>query len=605
MKFDTNNKLVFLVLILFLILSVSLYFLSLQGLKQYERSTKDLTNKYINNTVLSTFDDTKKVLTAQLQNAFLDEKILDSIYNKKRDDLYTYMKPIYDSIKRVTPGLEVMHFIHPNNDSFIRIHKPEAEDNNVALYKPLIVKVNKEHKVQTGFEAGKFGYYMRLIIPIFKDKDYIGLVEIGLNTKTVLEKLKNSISSDIIILVDKKAIKSKYINKIKHFYNSYAITSSTNKNLFLNLIAHKNHLLNNNNILEMNQQFYRVNQVKLKDLNGDSYLVSILNITDKRLFEKKQLILNFLIIFSILIILYFVYRNFKKTIDKQNILIDKYNKSLEKKVEDRTKELTLTNEKLNETLHHLEETKEDLVSAQKMAELGELLSLMTHEINSPLGVSIMGSSHMGDIVDDFLRIYKEDNLTQEDLESFIDNIQEIVKILNLNLNSTKNLVNSFKNIAVDQALEEKRTFNVKEYILQILLALKSKTSRRKIKISVECEDGLFLESYPGIFSQILTNLINNSLMHGFEENEEGNIKIIISNLENNIEMIYIDNGKGIPKELIHKVFDQYFTTKKGHGGTGLGLYIIKEIVTQKLNGHIEISTSEAKGTKFSIIIPNV
>ena len=378
-----------------------------------------------------------------------------------------------------------------------------------------------------------------------------------------------------------------------------------NNKLFLELISNDKDLLNSETIIEINQQYFRVSKLKLKDLNGTSYLVSLLNITDTRLFEKKQLLINFVIIFIILTILYFVYKNFKKTIHEKNILITKTNKSLEQKVVNRTKKLTEANEKLNETLHNLTQTKKDLVSAQKMAALGELVTSITHEINSPLGVSITTSSHISYLTNEIYELNKKEGLSLEEFESFVNSLEEMSKILDINLNNTKKLVSSFKNIAIDQALEEQRDFEIKEYISEILLSLKSKIRERKINIAVQCDENLVLNSYPGSFGQILTNLINNSLLHGFEQNDEGEIKISINDLENEIEMIYQDNGKGIPLELSNKVFNQYFTTKKGTGGTGLGLYIIKDIVTEKLNGNIEISALEEKGVKFLIKIPKI
>ena len=200
------------------------------------------------------------------------------------------------------------------------------------------------------------------------------------------------------------------------------------------------------------------------------------------------------------------------------------------------------------------------------------------------------------------KAYANEEMSQEDFEKFIKNIKEISNILSINLNNTIDLVKSFKNVAVDQATNEQRTFDIKEYILEILLALKSKTKKTKIDIEVECNENLVLNSYPGYISQILTNLVNNSILHGFDKNEEGKIDIIITDLKENIEIIYQDNGKGIPENLSDSIFNQYFTTKKGKGGTGLGLYIIKELVTNKLNGNIEIGQIK-KGFKIIVNLP--
>jgi len=282
--------------------------------------------------------------------------------------------------------------------------------------------------------------------------------------------------------------------------------------------------------------------------------------------------------------------------------VEELSKSLEEKVNERTKDLKKTNKKLSTTLKNLTDAKKDLLAAEKMAALGELVGSITHEINSPLGVSITTSSYLKELSNNIEKIYNKEEMSEEDFESFIKNTKEISEILSINLNNTLNLVKSFKNVAVDQATNEQRVFDIKEYILEILLALKSKTKKTKIDIEVECNENLVLNSYPGYISQILTNLVNNSILHGFDKNEEGKIDIIITDLKENIEIIYQDNGKGIPENLSDSIFNQYFTTKKGKGGTGLGLYIIKELVTNKLNGNIEIGQIK-KGFKIIVNLP--
>lgn len=279
--------------------------------------------------------------------------------------------------------------------------------------------------------------------------------------------------------------------------------------------------------------------------------------------------------------------------------------NLEKEVVKRTKDLKDTNKKLNETLENLIDTKKDLISAEKMASLGELVGSITHEINSPLGVSITTNSFLSDITKNIEQLYTTENMSEEEFEIFIKQVKELSEILSINLTNTSNLVKSFKDVAVDQATEGKREFDIKKYIFEILLAIKSKTKKTKIDIEVLCNDNILLNSYPGYLSQILTNLINNSILHGFKENEKGKINITVNDLKENIEIIYKDNGQGIAQELTNKIFDQYFTTKKGKGGTGLGLYIIKELVTKKLNGNIQIGTADERGFEIRITIPKV
>jgi signal transduction histidine kinase len=288
--------------------------------------------------------------------------------------------------------------------------------------------------------------------------------------------------------------------------------------------------------------------------------------------------------------------------NKQNKL-DELNNDLEQKVLKRTSDLNESNIKLKDTLDNLQKTKKDLIVSEKMAILGELVGSITHEINSPLGICITSTSHIQEMTKKIDNLYKKEEMSEDEFKIFLKDLFELTKIISINLDNTSKLVKSFKNVAVDQAIEEKREFFLKEYIEEILLSLKSKTKKTNIQISVECKEKLILNTYPNFIFQILTNFINNSLLHGFEKDEEETINIIIHDLDNEIELIYKDNGKGIPEELKENIFQQYFTTKKGKGGTGLGLYIIKRIVTEKLNGDIQINKKKTKGVEFLIKIP--
>jgi len=269
------------------------------------------------------------------------------------------------------------------------------------------------------------------------------------------------------------------------------------------------------------------------------------------------------------------------------------------------RKLKKSNKKLKVTLANLKETREDLLASEKMATLGELVGGVTHEIISPLSVGIMGSSYISDMTDDINELYNAQDMSEGDFRDYIADVSETSKSISLNLNRTKILVNSFKDVAVDQAFEDVRDFVVKSYVDEILLSMTSKLKQTKIKVHVECDGRLVVKSHPGYIAQILFNFINNSLTHGFKENEEGEIRIIFTekSLDKKLELIYKDNGKGVPEKINHKVFDEFYTTKKGQGGTGLGLYIVKTIVENKLGGIISFKSDVGKGVEIKILIP--
>ena len=249
----------------------------------------------------------------------------------------------------------------------------------------------------------------------------------------------------------------------------------------------------------------------------------------------------------------------------------------------------------------MKNTQDKLVEAEKMASLGGLVAGVAHEINTPVGIGLTGITHLLQLTDDLKKVYSNDNLSKEELEEYLNVSEEISRLINSNLNRTAQLVKSFKQVAVDQTNEEKRKFNMKEYVSEILFSINSITKKAKIKIQVSCDDKININSYPGAVSQIITNLIINSIRHGFKEKENGEVIIDISKNENEIKFIFKDNGQGILEENINKIFDPFFTTNRNEGGTGLGLNIIYNIVTNTLNGSIKCISKRGHGVEFIII----
>ena len=260
---------------------------------------------------------------------------------------------------------------------------------------------------------------------------------------------------------------------------------------------------------------------------------------------------------------------------------------------------TLVNEKTDE----LKLVMNELSEKEKLASLGSLVSGIAHEINTPLGVAVSAGSLLENLLNTSQEKIATGKMTKSDFVSHMESMDESVAIINTNLNRASTLVKSFKQIAVNQSIEEKTRFNVSEYLDAILLSLKHILKQKKHQINVICDKGLEIDSFPGAFSQIITNLIMNSLTHGFEENETGDINIEFKIAGRNLEFIYSDNGKGIDPTVIQKIFDPFFTTNRSKGGSGLGLNIVYNIVTSQLHGKISCSSELGKGTTFKTTIP--
>lgn len=238
-----------------------------------------------------------------------------------------------------------------------------------------------------------------------------------------------------------------------------------------------------------------------------------------------------------------------------------------------------------------------------MASLGELVAGVTHEINTPLGVGLTSITYFLQITEDIKKEYESDNMSKDEFEQYLDTSEELATMIYINLERTAHLVRSFKQVAVDQTNEEKRKFNFKYYLEEILLSLNSVIKKTNIKVEINCAEDIVIDSYPGAYSQIFSNLILNSIKHGYTEKEKGIISIEIIKEEDVLTAIYKDDGKGVSKENLSKIFDPFFTTCKDNGGTGLGLNIVQNIVIDKLKGKIECRSEEGKGIIFDIITP--
>ncbi|MBF0274303.1 MAG: AAA family ATPase [Nitrospinae bacterium] len=270
--------------------------------------------------------------------------------------------------------------------------------------------------------------------------------------------------------------------------------------------------------------------------------------------------------------------------------------SLEERVKTRTEELS-------KTLEDLRFSQEKLVQAEKMASLGGLVAGLAHEINTPIGIGVTAASHLFGETEEIANTILEGQLKKSSLDKYIETCKASSSLLLNNLQRTAELINSFKLVSADQQSFDTRTFKVVEYLCEVVNSLSPETKKRDVTVSIKAPEEYTIDSYPGAFAQIITNLVTNSLTHAFEPDKKGNILIEISKQEKSLQTIFTDNGKGIPPEDLGKIFEPFYTTKRNQGGTGLGLHIIYNLIHQKLEGTISCKSSPGKGTTFIITIP--
>lgn len=261
------------------------------------------------------------------------------------------------------------------------------------------------------------------------------------------------------------------------------------------------------------------------------------------------------------------------------------------------------NIELQLTLERLQLAQDELVRKEKLASLGALVAGVAHEINTPIGVAITAASHLQDQVRQFSRLRQSEKLTAAELASFEPMAIESASMVLRNLQRADELVRSFKQVAVDQSSDQKRRFNLSTYIEEILSSLRPKFKYTRHRVIIQCPDEIELDTYPAAIYQVLINLVMNSLIHGFEHMDDGEIRISVSVHKDWVLLAYSDNGCGMAEDVSSHIFDPFFTTRRGRGGTGLGMHIVYNLVTQALKGQIDVSSTEGAGTSTVISLP--
>ena len=307
---------------------------------------------------------------------------------------------------------------------------------------------------------------------------------------------------------------------------------------------------------------------------------------------RKELQRNLLFAISGLVIMLviFVYRRYRSKKKSAEILTAK------------NELITQQKEELTETLDVLRKTQKKLVESEKMASLGSLVTGVAHEINTPVGIIITAISNLSDRLKALMGKYQENKMKKSDLDSFLGYTEKTSNLILSNSQRTGDLVKSFKRVSVDQSTEQRRQFKLHNYIKDVLMSLEPKFKGLDLEINIDCDEYLVWNSYPGILAQIITNLVINSLVHGFSGGSSGKIDFEIKRIDNRLRFIYRDSGKGMGEDVLQRIFDPFFTTNK-RTGTGLGMHIIYNLITQKLDGTIEVESEVGKGSEFIMEFP--
>lgn len=291
---------------------------------------------------------------------------------------------------------------------------------------------------------------------------------------------------------------------------------------------------------------------------------------------------------------------------RTQLALKELNQELESRVQERTEELNVSHGKLQTTLENLQLAQEELIESQKMAALGAMVTGISHEINTPLGICVTGLSHLDNLVDEIQDKLVNKSLTQADLVGFLHTCTESLRLLNKNVERAAELVKSFKQVSVEETDEQLSEFCLYKVVEDTLGLMKDEVTKNNIDIELTFDKTLTLNSYPSAISQVIRNLTQNTIAHGFSHRESGKINISVVDIsaeDNEILLIFSDDGSGIEEESLTKVFDPFYTSKRSAGNTGLGLHITYNLVVQRLKGAITVNSLSDTGTEFYIRLP--
>jgi signal transduction histidine kinase len=270
------------------------------------------------------------------------------------------------------------------------------------------------------------------------------------------------------------------------------------------------------------------------------------------------------------------------------------------------KELKAAKERAEGALRELQETQKSLIEAEKLAALGGLVAGVAHEVNNPVGISLTVASSFARRCELFAQEVSDGQIRRSKLDEFIAGSKEAAKQLLANLNRAADLIQSFKQVAVDRSHTERRLFDLAESTDQIVVSLRPALKRSAISLTVDVPAGIQMDSYPGPYGQVLTNLVLNSLAHAFPERSAGTMRISARRIgTEQVEVQFADDGSGMSEDVQRRAFEPFFTTRRSRGGTGLGLHIVYNLITRPLGGRLRLESEPGRGTIFVIRLPLV
>lgn len=412
-------------------------------------------------------------------------------------------------------------------------------------------------------------------IPIYHEAEIVGNIKVYVS----LKRLYNDLLDQFLFVIFFQSVKTLLVSVFILATFNFLVTRHLSLMAKFSLATNLDNL---DEMLELDRQSSNVNDEL-------TLMVNALNETKvnlKRLFKSDQVALKL------------------QTELEQKVEKEALQKSYQDEIERKNQTLKVQNDKLETTIDTLQETQQKLVTSEKMAALGGMVKGVAHELNTPIGLSITGVSHIQSQTDTLIHKLANNAMKKSDLDAFLESCMEVTRSISLSLNNAASLIKSFKLVSVEQHEDQISHFNLRENLDDILVSINHSLKDKHISIINSIPKEFSAESYPGIYYQIYSNLINNSLLHAFENMASGEINISAKLTScDEIELKYSDNGCGMNEETVERIFEPFFTTKRANGGTGLGMNILYTLVTEKLMGEIKIESTVNQGSIFTMNLP--
>jgi signal transduction histidine kinase len=547
-----------------------------------------------------------------------------------RQQLYELLEPGWREMTKQFNVRQLHFHLAPGALSFLRVHRREKYGDRLDEIRHTVVDANRLQQPTRGFEIGRPYAGIRGVVPIYSNDNrvnppiHIGAVEAGMSFSQMLNLLKRHTQVNFAVLLEENNLKGRiWPESLKKLYvkrppvNGYYIEASSNEAMAQEILSDRaiqQTVFNEGGLfITNNPQPLAVAIFPFRDYEGQLHpakgrVGNILmwcdasnDIEQFRLGVKNNILFALAAFVLLEIILYLGIRRVTFFLEREVIMQTH-------KLSDTNRQLEHRNIALNLLLDDLKTTQDQLIESRKLSSLAGLVAGVAHEINTPVGTSVTAASHLLSRVNELHQQFIDGEMTRSDLESFLRNAEKACRILLSNLQRSGDLVKSFKQIAVDQSSLKRRSFELCDYLHEIKQSLHPRLKSTPHVFIIECEQPLSLNTYPGGLSQVVTNLVMNSLTHGFSEQDKrpGVIRIEARPIGDSvIRLYYTDDGIGIEENDLPRIFEPFYTTNREAGGSGLGLNVVYNTVTGNLRGSITAESKIGEGVRFIIEIPRV